>query len=163
MPTPTYTPLANITLGSPAASIVFGSIPATYRDLVIVFQGQGSTTLLGRMTLNSDTGANYSYTTMGSTGSAQSGARQLTRTSVFLSRLAQATTTSALQMNINIMDYTATDKHTTIISRADNAANGTEAFINRWGNTAVVTSITILTSTGNWAAGTTAAIYGIVA
>jgi hypothetical protein len=66
-------------------------------------------------------------------------------------------------MNINILDYSATDKHTTIISRANNAVNGTEAFVNRWANTAAVTSVQIFTSTGNWSIGTTAALYGIVA
>jgi hypothetical protein len=163
MPTPTYTPLANITLGSAASSIVFGSLPSSYRDLVIVFVGAGSTTLQGRIRLNGDTGANYSYMRVSGNGTAGSGANANFQTSGFISAIAQATATGALQMNINIMDYSATDKNTSIISRAGQAANGTEAFANRWANTAAVTSVTILTSTGNWAAGTTAAIYGIVA
>jgi hypothetical protein len=162
MPTPTYTPLANITLGSAASSIVFGSVPNSYRDLVIVFQGAGSTTLQGRIRLNGDSGSNYRYLRISGNGSTTSTVRiDILESSGFISAIAQATTTGALQMNINIMDYSATNKHTTIISRADQAANGTEAFANRWANTAAVTSVTILTSTGNWAAGTTAALYGI--
>jgi hypothetical protein len=163
MPTPTYTPLANITLGSAASSIVFGSIPASYRDLVIVFLGAGSTTLQGRIRLNADTGSNYSYQRMSGFAFPGTAASATSQTSGFISAIAQATTTSELQMNINIMDYSATNKHTTIVSRADNTTNGAEAFANRWANTSAVTSVTILTSTGNWAVGTTAAIYGVIA
>ena len=163
MPTPTYAPLANITLGSAASSIVFGSIPASYRDLVIVFVGAGSTTLEGRIRINGDTGSNYTYQRMSGSGSAASAASASPGTLGFISAIAKAETTSALQMNISVMDYSATNKWKTIISRADNASNGTDSFSNTWRNTAAVTSVTILTSTGNWAAGTTAAIYGIVA
>jgi hypothetical protein len=166
MPTTTYTPLANITLGSAASSIVFGSIPATYRDLVIVFVGAGSTTLQGRLRLNGDSGStNYTYQSLSASGSSVTANSNSGTNSAFVSLVVQATvtTTLPLQMNINIMDYSATDKHKTIISRADGGRNGTEAFANRWASTAAVTSVTILTSTGNWAAGTTAALYGIVA
>jgi hypothetical protein len=162
MPTATYTPLATVTLGGTASSVTFSSIPATYRDLVVVFLGAGSTNLEGRIRLNSDTGSNYNYVRMSGSGSAATAASAASQTSGFVSAIAKATTTGALQMNINIMDYSATDKHTTIISRADQAANGSEAFANRWANTAAVTSVQILTSTGNWAIGTTVNLYGIV-
>jgi hypothetical protein len=163
MPTPTYTPLATVTLGASASSVTFGSISATYRDLICVVFAAGSTTLQGRIRLNADTGSNYSYQRMSGNGSAGSAAAASSQSSGFLSAIAQATTTGALQMNINIMDYSATDKHTTIISRADQSANGTEAFANRWANTAAVTSVQILTSTGNWASGSTFALYGVIA
>jgi hypothetical protein len=162
MPTPTYTPLANITLGTAASTITFASIPATYRDLILVVLGSGSTTLQGRIRLNSDTGTNYHYQRMSGNGSAASATQASSQSSGFISAIAQATATGALQMNINIMDYSATNKHKTIISRAAQAANGTDAFVNRWSNTAAVTSVQILTSTGNWAIGTTVALYGIV-
>jgi hypothetical protein len=162
MPTPTYTPLANVTLGSAASSIVLGSIPSSYRDLVIVFVGAGSTTLQGRIRLNADTGSNYGYERMSGSGSAITQTSATSQTFGFLSAIAQATTTGELQINISIIDYSATNKHKTMISRSDQAANGTEAFANRWSNTAAVSSVTILTSTGNWAAGTTATLYGVI-
>ena len=161
MPTPTYTALANTTLAGTASSVTFSSIPATYRDLVVVFIGAGSTDLEGRIRLNSDTGSNYNYVRMSGSGSATTSTSATSQTSGFVSAIAKATSTGALQMTINIMDYSATDKHTTIISVANQSANGSEAFANRWANTAAVTSVQILTSTGNWAIGTTAAIYGI--
>ena len=163
MPTPTYTPLANLTLGSASSSVTFSSIPATYTDLICIVVAKGSTTLEARVRFNADAGSNYFYLRRSGSGSTGSSATAASQTSGFLSAIAQATTTDALQMNINIMGYSATNTHTTIVSRADNAANGTEAFVNRWANTAAVTSVQILTSTGNWAAGSTFALYGVIA
>jgi hypothetical protein len=163
MPTPTYTPIANVTLGSAASSLTFSSIPATYRDLICVVVASGSTTLQGRIRINGDSGSNYTYQRMSGSGSAASAASSSPGTEGFISAIAQATTTSALQTNISIMDYSATNKWKTIISRADNSANGTEAFANTWRNTAAVTSVQILTSTGNWASGSTFALYGVIA
>jgi hypothetical protein len=163
MPTPTYTPLANITLSSAASSIVFGSIPATYRDLVIVFVGGATSTSDGRIRLNGDAGSNYRYQRISGSGSGSGGAAAAaTRSAAEVALVAKAAATS-LQLDINIMDYSATDINTAIISRAGNAAIATEAYANRWSNNAAVTSVTIFTSAGSWAVGTTAAIYGIVA
>jgi hypothetical protein len=148
-------------LGTAVSSVTFGAIPATYRDLVLVVVGTGSTTLEGRLRLNSDSGSNYSYVRIAGNGSTATGANASSQTSAFVSNIATARTGDALQMRINIMDYSATDKHKTILSRADNSAVGTEAFANRWANTAAVTSAQILTSTGNWAIGTTVNLYGI--
>lgn len=163
MPTTTYTPLANITLGTAASSITFGSIPATYRDLIVIFVGAGSTTLEGRIRLNGDTGANYEYQRLSGNGTTGSAAFATSQTSGFLSSIAQATTTSSLQMTINLC-ATNIARRKVIVSRADNAANGTDAIVNQYtGTVAAITSIQILTSTGNWAIGTTAALYGVIA
>lgn len=157
MTTPTYTPLANIALASAASSVVFSSIPSIYKDLVLVLVGYGSTSLQARIRFNGDTGNNYNYQQLTNTSS-----RATNQNSGFLSLGNNATPTQALQLTIDIMDYTNTDKHTVLVSRSTGAGFG-EVFGNRYANTAAVNSITILTSTGNWAIGTTAAIYGIEA
>jgi hypothetical protein len=163
MPTPTYTPLANVTLASATSSITLGSIPSTYRDLVISFTALGSATLAGRIRVNGDTAGNYHYVRMSGSGTTGTSGGANTITSGFISAIAQATTTGALQININLMDYSATNKHKIILSRAGQAGNGTEAFTVRWANTATaITSVTLFTSTGNWEIGTTVALYGIV-
>jgi hypothetical protein len=54
------TPLANITLGSAAASVTFSSIAATYKDLYLVAQtGLSSAGQTVNVQFNNDTGANY--------------------------------------------------------------------------------------------------------
>jgi len=161
--TATYTPLANVTLGTTATSIVFNSIPATYRDLVIVFLGRATSTVQAGMRFNGDTsGSNYSSQRMSGNGSTASAA-DTTDTYIRLSRFALGATTSGVQFNIHIMDYSATDKHKTVLSRADNAAYATEAIVNRWASTAAINSVRILTDANSWAVGTTVALYGIVA
>jgi hypothetical protein len=161
MPTPTYTPLANVTLGTAVSSVTFGSIPATYRDLIIVLVGSSSTLTNVTLRINGDSGSNYSFQRMTATTSGFDG-NSGTGTSGTLA-FSGVVSTSATQFNLNIMDYSATNKHKTTISRTDNSARGTEAYANRWANTAAVTSVSISTASGNWAIGTTAAIYGIVA
>ena len=163
MPTKTYKALATTTLSTSTASVTFSSIPATYRDLVVVVTALGSTTLEGRIRVNGDTGSNYTFVRMSGNGSAATSASPASGSSGFLSVIADATTTDPLTMIVNIMDYSATDKHKTIISRASAAGTGAEAFANRWANTSAITSVQILTSTGNWASGATFNLFGIEA
>jgi hypothetical protein len=162
--TATYTPLANVTLGSTASSITFGSIPATYRDLICVVVAGGSTTITPRMRFNSDSGTNYHHMRMSATGDALSAiSRTIDTTQALLSSIARARTTDQLQVNASIMDYSATDKHKTILSRADNAAMGTDVVVSRWGDTSAITSVEISASTGTWSIGSTFALYGVIA
>jgi hypothetical protein len=147
MPTATYTALANITLGSTSALITFSSIPATYRDLVMTFTGTASTTAVARMRFNSDTGANYSFQNMRGSGTAAAASSSTGSLLVNASVGASATTTSALQLQVNIMEYSATNKHKMVLSRADNTA---------------INSIQVFPASGTWAIGTTVNLYGIV-
>ena len=162
MPTATYTALANITLATAASTISFSSIPATYRDLLFIFSGTGSTTLQGRIRINGDTGSNYLFQRMSGSGASASAARISTgATSGTISTIAQATTTGALQMNINIMDYSATDKHKTMLQRSTSAVNISAQAL-RWASTSAITSLVLVVTTQSIGAGTTLSLYGIV-
>lgn len=164
MPTPTYTALANITVSGTPSSITFGSIPATsYRDLVVVSVAAGSTALVPTVRFNGDTGSNYFFQAMWGTGSSAFATTQSSQTLLRVANNASANVNSFLQCKFEIMDYSATNKHKTVLSRADNAANATEAIAGRWANTAAITSIQISASSGTFSAGSTFALYGIVA
>jgi hypothetical protein len=161
MPTQTYTPLANVTLAATASSITFGSIPATYRDLVVVLVGANTQTDQVRMILNGSTTSSQwlRMTGTGSAATSVSGSQNYVSASVAI----VPTSTLAIQITANIIDYSATDKHKTVLSRVGQTANGTEAVVSRWPNTAAVTSVALSTTTGVWQIGTTAAIYGVIA
>jgi hypothetical protein len=60
---------------------------------------------------------------------------------------------------IQIMDYSATDKHKTNLLRA----NGSEARADaaRWADTSAITSVSIVPFTGSLLTGMTASLYGI--
>ncbi len=67
---------------------------------------------------------------------------------------------------INIMDYSATDKHKTILQRAGSPVNVEWAVAGRVAITSAVTSITLWSPDNGsdvWISGTTFALYGIAA
>jgi len=163
MPTPTYIPLQTITLGSAASSVTFASIPQTYRDLIMVASALGSVTLEARVRLNSDSGSNYHSVRMSGNGSSATSASLGSQTSGSISTIATATTGGALQIELQVMDYSATDKHKTMLARSDQSAVATEAVALRWASTAAVTTVQILTSTGDFAIGATFSLYAIEA
>jgi hypothetical protein len=160
MPTPTYIPLANITLGSAASSVTFSSISGAYRDLIISAEAVGSTSEQYLLRLNSDTGSNYSYVQMGG----DSGGAFSSSTTTTGIRVGYFAATSARDnAQISIMDYSATDKHKTTLVRTNSNAAAVRAITGRWANTAAVTSLVLTFPSGNFAIGSTFALYGIVA
>jgi hypothetical protein len=166
MPTPTYTALANITLGSSASSVTFSSIPATYRDLVIVVSGVSSGTTWFGFRFNSDTGSNYSNVWMqaNADGAAPiSGSNSTTNIMPWEANVLQAST--PFTITTQVMDYSATDKHKTTLSRTGGSVGGvglmTSAGAGRWANTAAITTVAAVASGGSLGAGLTFALYGI--
>jgi hypothetical protein len=159
-----YTALANVTLGSSAANVTFSSISGSYRDLVLIITASVSSGSASNfIRFNSDSGSNYNGVFMQGDGSN-------TNSSSYNSTIINASTTtselSTAQANliINIMDYTATDKHKTVLLRSNNAGVVTIATAARWANTAAITSILVSPTGGNtYAAGSTFALYGVSA
>jgi len=158
MPTPTYTPLANITLGSAAASVTFSSI-TSYRDYILVCNGTSASGSNWSIRLNADTGSNYSAVYMYGSGSTAGSGTEATT-----SALGGGVGTSISQSVFQIMDGSASDKHKTILNRTDKADDATYAWVNRWANTAAVTSIQVRCANGaNFSTGSTFALYGVAA
>ena len=165
MPTPTYIPLGTITLASTDSEIVFSSIPATYRDLILVGSARSTYTpdpnddLI--LQFNADTGANYTTVGMGGDGTFNF---SFTSTNVRAGGLQTSNggfTGFGTQI-AQLMDYSATDKQKTILSRsASNAA--TQAYASRWANSAnAISSIKLFSSRGaNFAIGSTFSLYGV--
>jgi hypothetical protein len=156
LPTNTYTALGTITLGSSASAVTFSNIPATYRDLVFSIQGTSS----GadgqiRPYLNGDTAANYYGLYVLGDGSA-------TDTNSNAVSMYPKTTLSSWVMQI--MDYSATDKHKTILTRQSTPAQYTLAAAVRWANTAAVQTVAFdFIGAETWSSGTTFNLWGIAA
>jgi hypothetical protein len=164
MPTPTYTPLATVTLGSNTASVTFGSIPATYRDLIITFNGSmaGTGTSSVCFRYNSDSGSNYVTIYMVGTGSSAVSGASSTTLGALVGFYASHATGQRHQGIMHIMDYSATDKHKTALIRDDSPSTETEAQANRWANTAAINNVQIFANfSGLLASGSTINLYGI--
>jgi hypothetical protein len=83
----------------------------------------------------------------------------LTRTGIFT----MAAGASRFMMIAQIMDYSATDKHKTVISRGngpDFEISGTAA---RWPSTSAITSVAARAGASTFAAGSTLSLYGVIA
>ena len=163
MPTPTYTPLATVTLATTTSSVTFGSIPATYRDLILVcsFAYPGSNASYVALRFNSDSGANYNRVQMEGNGSTTSAFSETGATAGFI--FSGLLVSNPTQVTSQIMDYSATDKHKTFLSRGNSASAQVAALAGRWANTAAITSVQLIPSTNNFYTGTTIALYGVIA
>jgi hypothetical protein len=153
-----YTALANLTVSVAATSCTFASISGSYRDLVLV--ANGAFTLsnhLVKIQVNADTGANYSTVYANSTPESQSSSGDTDWTT------GRWDNTSGM-MIANIMDYSAVDKQKNCLSRRDSASfSSTQMNLHRWANTAAITSVKVLTTTGLFAVGTTFTLFGVSA
>lgn len=159
MPTPTYDWISTTTLAANTAEVVLSSIPQGYRDLVLIIQidnlagNPGSRN--ASIFLNGTRGTQvWMY---GAGGVVQSGQELADVTVPFGNSVNSAT--------INFMDYSATDKHKMILTRAGDPSNVTWAMAGRVPLTSAVTSISILAPDNGadaWTSGSTFALYGIV-
>jgi hypothetical protein len=155
-----YKALANVTLGSSAASVTFSSISQLYRDLVLVINPVQTSPNTSALWFNADEGTNYSNLRMSGNGSSATSGT----TNAFGIKLYSQSAPQAGTLNIcQIMDYSATDKHKTVLTRTSDSVYGVEAFVGRWANTAAITSIKIYYPGATWDAGTSMALYGVSA
>jgi len=161
----TYTPIATTTLGSAAASYTFSSISGSYTDLVLIVQGGASSTAFDAwIRFNSDTGTNYSITSLSGTGSAAQSARETSASYIHIDKQAAWRSGNITMNRVNIMNYANTTTYKTVVGRADAPADATDAIVGLWRSTAAITSIQVGNdASANFAVGTTFTLYGIAA
>jgi hypothetical protein len=157
MTTPTYIPLATITLGSAQSSVTFGSIAATFRDLVLVINGTMSANSYIGAQFNSDNGSNYSGIRMYGDGSNPYSSTLSTNYAWFNDFFTTPSTTIA-----QVMDYSASDKHKSVLVRQGSASYVAGAVASRWADTQAITSMKIVCEAGKtFSVATTFSLYGI--
>ena len=157
MPTPTYTLIDSVTLASSASSVTFSGISATGKgDLVLAVDQISSATEDLLISINSNTtGADYPSVRMRGSGSAAS-------TNTDTNRQIGHATTGRSNNIIQIMDYSATDKHKSILSRNGDNQVGVYAYAMRFASTAAVTSISLAPNAGTFNASSTFHLYQLV-
>jgi hypothetical protein len=159
--TTAWVPLATVTLASTDSEIVFSSIPATYRDLVLVTNfAESAVTGNIELRYNSDTGSNYSQVFMAgrqynSSTESSSGTFSLHYLNLG-SRPSGARSVNVLQ----IMDYSDTSKHKTTLGRVNNGTSDVQAYAYRWANTSAINTISIKPSATTFTTGSTFSLYG---
>lgn len=158
--------LATITLSGTQARVTFSSIPSTYRDLRLVMVAATNINSNNFMRLNNDSAGNYAQVYVTGNGSTVTsggfigGSFVGTDSSGF-------TTTVVGDTNhiIDILDYSATDKHKPMLFRSNRAGGAIDMMVGRWASTAAVTSLYVDATNGGasgFTAGSTFSLYGVV-
>lgn len=157
--TAAWTPLATTTLSSSASSVTFGSIPSGYKDLQLVMTPLGNQVQDVSTSFNGSS-ANFTGVRMwGYSGNTYSSDTYSTSASMVI-----ITNSVAPVVTWNIMDYSATDKHKTILVRgnAQSSYDFVWASAHRWASTSAITSITLTpTSPYVFVAGATFSLWGL--
>jgi len=153
MATPTYELIDSTVLGSASASVTFSSIPADYRDLVLVSNVIGSSGNV-RLRYNADSSLIYSEVSMYGNGSTTTSNSNTSQSSAYLF----ISGTDGSIMVTQIMDYSATDKHKTGLNRF-NVAGYVGAYAHRYASTSAISSLEVFGSTFD--TGSTFYLYGI--
>lgn len=151
-------PIATTTLASATANVTFSSIVGTYRDLTLIIQGSTTGAANVRMRFNGDTGSNYSFVYLA--GGASTTASGITTQDWMYGNYYANWETAQANIIVNFFDYAQTDKHKTVLIRANAATTYTEAITGRWPSTSAITTI-LVNASGQFSAGTTFSLYGV--
>lgn len=163
--TATYALIDSYTFPSAQSSLTFSSIPGTYTDLRVVFNGGvASGNLNLYMQYNSDTGTNYSTRNMTGNGTSAISLSPLSNvTNIICNYYGYLTADMNTNIIIDIMDYSNTTTNKTNLTRSNNVGNGLAAVVGMWRNTNAITSIRFFPDSGNFSTGSTFRLYGIQA
>jgi hypothetical protein len=137
--------------------VSFSGIPQNYRDLVIIVDGTNAGFANVILRFNGDTGSNYSNVLMRAGNPPATASEAFTDSYAYIGQFGTSTSNTIIQ----IIDYSATDKHKAVLGRGNVASNGIGAFAARWANTLAITNVLI--EGGTFQAGTTVNLYGRIA
>jgi hypothetical protein len=161
----TYEPIATTTLGTAASSITFSSISAAYTDLRLVVVLKQSTGTACFVRLNSDTGTNYSYTYMYGDGSGTGSGREANANWILIDLASGFGSTYPAMFQMDLFSYAGSTFKTMLVQNSNdkNGSGTVERSVRLWRSTSAINTISINSfNSANFAAGTTATLYGIL-
>jgi hypothetical protein len=128
--------------------------------LVLITNFGGTAGFNNQITINSDTGTNYSETDLGTNGATASSASV---SNVAFIRAGYIDTSAERAMSmVNFMNYANTSTYKTVLIRWDSNSY-TYARTSLWRSTSAITAVTCTSGAGAFTAGSTFALYGIKA
>ena len=147
-------------------TVTFSSIPQTYKHLQIRTSSVATTDGYISSRFNADSGSNYAWHVLSGDGGSATSAAFATQSSIRVTGYgAQMDSTNPYVSVTDILDYTNSNKHTTIRTLQGKDSNGAGSamfFSGVWFNSAAVTNIELfLNSTKTYATGSHIALYGI--
>jgi hypothetical protein len=157
---------------SSGANHTFSSIPATYRDLMIVVRGRGTTAAINasvQLVFNGDTGANYDRQQSNITTSFLAATNTFGSTAGVIGDITASTAAAGCAglIEARIGDYRGTTFHKVSNCRAQRKTGTsagdymTQLHSMTWRSTSAITSILVQLGAGDFAAGSVISLYGI--
>lgn len=163
----TYEPITSQTLASNQTTVTLSSIPQTFTDLVLVVSSQGTRATFGgdlTVKINSDTGSNYSITSLTGNGSTASSARASNQSSLSLGGdIGPASTSTYTPTIIHFFNYSNTTTYKTILSRHNNAGQRVALICGLWRSTSAITQLDLTANGYDYVSGSTFTLYGVKA
>ena len=173
--TNSYESIQTYTLGSTTSSVTFSSIPSTYKHLQVrIFARSNRATYPVDdpiLTFNGDTGANYTAHAVYGDGASVTAYASAPRSNIIgVGSLASSAGSGWSAGVLDILDYTNTNKNTTVRWLQGYDTNGTvsgyggfvDLISGSWMNTAAVTSITLaVDGSRSYTQYSSFALYGI--
>ena len=160
----TYEPIATTTLSTTASTVDFTSISGSYTDLILICSLKGTAATDLALRFNSDSGSNYSATQLWGNGSSTGSLRTTNQTYAAVDYYGYIESTDFTVNIIHIMNYSNSTTYKTVLARANQAANGTNAGVALWRNTSAITTVrAMLTNAQSFASGSTFTLYGVKA
>ena len=149
-------------------TVTFSSIPQTYKHLQIRTSTVATTDGYIESRFNSDSGSNYAWHILTGQGSAASASAYASQTKLRITAFNNQMDTTYPYVSItDILDYTNTNKYTTIRTLSGKDSNGAgdmNLISGVWLNSAALTSIELFlspTSAKTYLTGSHIALYGI--
>ena len=142
------------------------AIPGTFDHLEVIVSGRSSAGVssdIVKVTLNADTGANYSYHRWNEFGTSDSGAANEMQLAQIMGSGGPANHRDSAEFSVyNYADFAAARAAIGLMSTTD-SGNRIPQFVNAWWNNTAnaVTSIELTLTSGNWDAGSTVWVYGV--
>lgn len=164
----TYVPLQTYTVsGSTTSTLNLSTISGAYTDLRLVASCQltGANNYDLQMQFNGDTTSTYSRTYLYGDGTTAGSGRNASTTSITTTSIVgtSASTYGFSLITTDIFNYANSTTYKTTLSRGTNPLAYAFANVGLWRATpAPITSITLFVGSGNFTAGSTFSLYGIL-
>jgi hypothetical protein len=164
--------IATATGTGSSGTITFTSIPGTYKNLQIRYNGRCDRAGVGLndlfMTFNSDTGSNYTSQELNGNGSSVSASVDGPSTRILIPNSTPGAQAAANIMGvgiINFQDYSSTSKYKTVgaITGAERNGESSRIYSNSgvWASNSAITSISFTAPSSNFTTSTIFSLYGI--
>jgi hypothetical protein len=152
--------------GTTTNNIIFSNIPQTYQDLMIVsYLNASASNVYPGLTINSDSGTNYSETHLAGNGASPSSYRSTNGTAInFTSTSLPSTTNLFMTAQMHILNYANTSTYKTLLLKEANDNNGSgfvALSVDLWRGTSRIATLSITSFSAFFTAGSSIALYGI--